>query len=58
MLFARQWQRPDFPGKSVLTRQFQIPDESSAFAQYYDDIQENLRLLAGMDEFLAGIYTL
>ena len=53
-LLAKQWKLPEAPGKPVPTKDFYIPEESVSFSEYYDDIQEKLKSLAGMDELLAG----
>ncbi len=51
---AKQWKLPASPGKPVPTKEFYIPRDSASFSEYYDDIQENLKSLAGMDDLLAG----
>ena len=53
-LFSKQWRQPDSSGQKLPTLEFHIPEESTAFADYYDRIQDNLESLAGMDEFIAG----
>ena len=38
----------------VPSRIFSLGSEETAFERYYDEIQQSLRSLCGMDEFLAG----
>ena len=55
-LLARQWRKPDEPGREISPRVFRISSSSSTFSQYYDEIQELLKSMAGMDQLLPGTY--
>ena len=53
-LLARQWRKPDEAGREVPPRVFQISNTSTTFSQYYDEVQEWLKSMAGMDQMLPG----
>lgn len=53
-LLARQWRKPDEPGCELSPKVFHISSTSSTFSQYYDEIQELLKSMAGMDQLLPG----
>ncbi len=53
-LLARQWRKPDVTGEEIMPREFHLCQDSATFRNYYDDVQQQLKSMAGMDEFLAG----
>jgi len=55
-LLARQWRKPDEPGQELSPRVFRISSTSTTFSQYYDEIQEQLKSIAGMDQLLPGTH--
>ena len=53
-LLGTQWRKPDEPGQELPPREFKISSTSKTFSQYYDEVQERLKSMAGMDELLSG----
>ena len=53
-LFVKQWKRPTGQDKEAEIKIFKLPEKSTIFKEYYNDIQESLKSLAGMDDFLSG----
>ena len=53
---ARQWRMPDHPGQELVPRVFHIPANSTTFGDYYNEVQELLKAMAGMDELLPGTF--
>ena len=43
-----------FPTTDSATSKDFLSSKSTAFEEYYDNIQEHLQLLSGMDELLTG----
>ena len=54
-MLSNQWKKTRKNGEELLRRVFTIPSDSTIFQQYYDEVQELLQLLAGMDELISGI---
>ena len=52
-MFAKQW-RNSQPRIQLPARVFYLTSKSTAFEEYYDNIQGHLQLLSGMDELLTG----
>ncbi len=57
-LLARQWRKPNKPCEELSPRVFRISSDSSTFGNYYDEVQELLKSMAGMDELLPGMLVL
>ena len=55
-LFAKHWRQPCGESKEIEPRVFLIKERSPAFGSYYDEIQDMLKAMAGLDDFLQGIY--
>ena len=53
---AQQWRDPAKRGGELNPRVFHIPSESKIFGNYYDEVQDSLKAMAGMDELLPGSY--
>jgi len=53
-LFATQWRKQSERGK-LPDRTFQLSEDCKAFAEFYDDIQQQLQIIGGTDETLSGI---
>ena len=51
-LLARQWRKPDKPGRELSPNVFSISSTSTTFSEYYDEIQELLKSMARMDQLL------
>jgi len=51
-LMAKQCKRPQ---EDMKPRMFSIPDTSTEFKDYYDNIQEFIKAAAGYDEMLPGM---
>jgi hypothetical protein len=54
MLLSHQWQKSQL-NTEVKERVFTLPRECKPFQAYYDNVQQDLQSISGMDEFLAGI---
>ena len=54
LLLVNQWKRPAGKDKEVEHKTFRIPQNSTIFKEYYNNIQDSLKKLAGMDDFLTG----
>ena len=54
-LYAKQWRKPENRSEELPPRVFHIQANSGIFSEYYDEVQELLKSMAGMDEFLQGI---
>lgn len=48
--------KPNGPGQELSPRVFHIASDSTTFSEYYDEVQEWLKLMAGMDQLLPGPY--
>ena len=46
--------KPDSPGQELSPRVFQM-ETCTTFSKYYDEVQDCLRLMAGMDQLLPGM---
>lgn len=57
-LYSKQWKEPSSEEKYIQPRIFHIMASSPTFGNYYDEVQDLLKSLAGFDEFLQGIYEL
>ena len=57
-LLADQWKSCTSTHTLLPVRTFRIARDSTAFGEYYDHVQEGLRMLAGIDELMAGKYIL
>ena len=53
-LFVNQWRRPSGQDKEVKHKIFKLPQNSTIFKDYYNDIQDSFKSLAGIDDFLTG----
>ena len=51
-LYAKQWRKPENRSEELPPRVFHIQPNSGIFGEYYDEVQELLKSMAGMDEFL------
>ena len=49
---AKRWKKPQ---EDMKPRIFSIPDTSTEFEDYYDNIQEFIKAAAGYDEMLPGM---
>ena len=58
MLYANQWRKPDIQEEDLYLppREFHILSSSPTFEGYYDEVQDLLKAMAGMDELLQGIH--
>ncbi len=52
-LFANQWRKAR-KNEELHPRVFTISSDSTIFQNYYDEVQELLQSLAGMDELIPG----
>ena len=50
-LMVKQWKKPQ---EDMKPRVFSIADASTDFKEYYDKIQEFIKVVAGYDEMLPG----
>ena len=48
---AKQWKKPQ---EGIKPRVFLIADTSTEFKDYYDNIKEFIKVVAGYDEMLPG----
>ena len=53
-LLQKQWKPVQHMGETLPPRVFTVPRNSATFGNYYDEIQEILKCIAGMDELLQG----
>ena len=54
-MLAKQWRKPEPLRKPELEpRKFNLLKTSIAFKKFYDEVQDKLEMLYGMDELLAG----
>ena len=53
-LYAKQWRKPAKQGEELPPRVFHITPGSHTFGKYYDEVQELLKAMAGLDELLQG----
>ncbi len=53
-LLATQWRRAKELGQELEQRVFYLPTGTSTFKQYYDETQQSLKTLSGMDPFVEG----
>ena len=49
--------RPSGQGTEIAPKVFKIAEDSTVFQEYYDELQDLMKSIAGMDEFLKGQYT-
>lgn len=54
-MYGKQWKKPANEGEEVPRRVFHILRSSPTFETYYDEVQESLKSMAGMDELLQGV---
>ena len=54
-MLARQYSRPQQKGASLPNRVFQLKPPYEGFHEYYDEVQDYLEKIAGMDEMISGI---
>lgn len=53
-VFAKQWRKPEPRKPELKPQEFLLSKNSNGFKKFYDEIQDNLEMLSGMDELLAG----
>lgn len=53
---AQQWQKLQLGQELSKEKKFEIPTKCEAFQKYFDEVQEDLQSIAGMDELLSGTY--
>ena len=56
-LYAKQWRKPVKRGEELQPKIFHIVPNSPTFGKYYDEVQESLSSMAGLDELLQGCYS-
>ena len=54
LLLINQWKRPAGQDNEMEHKIFRLPQNSTIFKEYYNNIQDSLKKLAGMDDFLTG----
>lgn len=54
-IFAKERRKPQ-PRKELATKKLNLNPQSHAFEEYYDEVQEHLKVLSGMDELMAGLH--
>ena len=54
--FSTQWREQKDRHEKLSDRVFQLSENYSGFAAYYDEIQLQLERIAGIDESLSGMY--
>ena len=52
---AEQWKQPE-QDKEIPPHVFELSSDSTEFPKYYDEIQDTLKAIAGIDEVMSGVY--